>query len=564
MDAHDSGVAAATSRTESPLVNTPRRKVIMVEEFPTAFGSKSLALASFQSILLRYLASTIHTENNMIRTQTEPSGSYPIVIILSETSASTSRGFADSFTAHKVLGPDIIHHPGVTTIEFNPIAPTFLSKALELVIRKEAFHSGRRRTPGRDLLTKLGEVGDIRSAIGSLEFICLRGDNDSDWSGAVVRKGKKKEQIPPSPLTKTEYESMEAITHREASLDIFHSVGRVVYNKRVEFGDSYRHIGHVIQPPEHLTHHARPGESEVSVDSLMDDTGTDIQTFIAALHENFVLSCNGDRAVESLNGCIDFLSDCDILSHRKNSGVTGWQDREAYSGNNTVDVSMQHEICFHISALGLLFALPYPVKRRSNLSRGSNIGRDSYKMFYPTSMRIRKAMEEIEGLVERYLGGMSLHKGQHRTDLKKHSSDSVETWAVQSPSSSTLESQTLKPERSSILSNSGDRSARLELILERLPYIWKIRHGHAAQEPDLNGIDRIVQFKGLELPKDEELDTVDDLGGGPITGSLLVLVKPDYQQNATASLRRNLEGRNHSQAEIMEKLVLSDDDIEDD
>ncbi|EOD50052.1 putative cell cycle checkpoint protein rad17 protein [Neofusicoccum parvum UCRNP2] len=117
----------------------------------------------------------------------------------------------------------IMNHPGTTVIEFNPIAPTFLTKALELVVAKEARKSGRKTTPGPQVIKKLSEIGDVRSAISTLEFLCLRGDENSDWGSRVTFKAPKK-GMREKPMTKMEQESLALVTQRESTLGIFHAV----------------------------------------------------------------------------------------------------------------------------------------------------------------------------------------------------------------------------------------------------------------------------------------------------------------------------------------------------
>ena len=132
----------------------------------------------------------------------------PVVMIISETLLTTTSASADSFTAHRLLGPEILRHPGTGVIEFNDIAPTLLAKALELIVQKEARKSGRRRTPGPQVLKRLGEIGDIRNAISSLEFLCLKGDDDADW-GSKVTFTKTKKAPKDQAMTKHERESLE-------------------------------------------------------------------------------------------------------------------------------------------------------------------------------------------------------------------------------------------------------------------------------------------------------------------------------------------------------------------
>jgi cell cycle checkpoint protein len=291
-----------------------RKNIILVEEFPNTFTKSSTALQSFRAAILQYLASNT-TPLSMMYNNASKDLITPVVMIISETLLTTTSASADSFTAHRLLGPEILQHPGVGAIEFNAIAPTFLAKALELIVQKESRISGRRKTPGPLVLKKLGEVGDIRSAIGSLEFLCLRGDVDGDWGSKVVF-GKAKKGSKDVALTKMEEESLELVTRREASLGIFHAVGKVVYNKRDELANM---AGEVEKLPSFMSQHSRPRRSQVMVDELIDETGTDTQTFVAALHENYISSCDAPAtsfevsSLDHINGCIDALSDSDLL-----------------------------------------------------------------------------------------------------------------------------------------------------------------------------------------------------------------------------------------------------------
>ncbi len=270
LDIFSEGIPITPKQEHKPLDR--RKNIILVEEFPNTFTRSSTALQSFRSAIMQYLTANTPPLSMMHHVN----GTFPItpvVMVVSETLLTTSSSSADSFTAHRLLGPEILQHPGVDIIEFNAIAPTILAKALELVVQKESRKSGRRRTPGPLVLKKLGEVGDIRSAIGSLEFLCLRGDTDGDW-GSKVAFGKAKKTSKDIALTAMEAQSLELVTRREASLGIFHAVGKVVYNKRDETSAALS----VEQLPTHLSLNSRPKKSEVCVEDLIDETGTDTQT----------------------------------------------------------------------------------------------------------------------------------------------------------------------------------------------------------------------------------------------------------------------------------------------
>ncbi|KAF4270089.1 hypothetical protein KXV22_004899 [Aspergillus fumigatus] len=150
---------------------TPR--VILIEEFPTVFDGDSPGLAAFRLSLQRYLSVSSSPRSN-IRNDIERHGSSPVVIIVSETMLNTEGSYSDNFTAHKLLGPDILSHPCTTIVDFNAIAPTFMFKALNLVLEKHIRRYRSAKRPGPAMLKSLSEVGDIRSAISSLEFLCLR------------------------------------------------------------------------------------------------------------------------------------------------------------------------------------------------------------------------------------------------------------------------------------------------------------------------------------------------------------------------------------------------------
>ncbi|KFY31694.1 hypothetical protein V493_00874, partial [Pseudogymnoascus sp. VKM F-4281 (FW-2241)] len=354
--------APLSSSGEKPLDR--RKNIILIEEFPNTITRASTALQNFRSTLLQYLAANTPS---LSETYTPPTAATakahitPLVMVITETLLTTT-ATTDSFTAHRLLGPEILHHPAVATIDFNPVAPTLLAKALNLTVQKEARASGRRKTPGPLVLRRLAEIGDVRSAIASLQFLCLRGE-EGDWGGKVAFSAKgKKAASREQPMTRMEEESLELVTRREASLGIFHAVGKVVYNKR-DAPSTDRDKRAVEVLPPYLAHAARPRPSQVNPSELIDEMGTDTSTFISALHENYILSC--DRPASSPEdssdlvhaiGCIDALSDADLLT-------PSWES--AYGQGGAGDVARQDELAFQVAVRGLLFALPDPVKRRA-------------------------------------------------------------------------------------------------------------------------------------------------------------------------------------------------------
>lgn len=466
--AGDVGVASSpASDTEG---RSTRRKVILMEDFPNTFQATSSVLKAFRSSIVQFLA-----------TNTPPMGAKitPVVMIITETRLDSTTAASDSFTAHRLLGAEILSHPGVSTIDFNPIAPTLLTKALDLISKKEVRQSGRRRLLRPSVLKRLGEVGDVRSAIGSLEFLCIRGEDGDDWGGRAAPKNKTGANTS-SAATKIEEQALEIATQRESSLGLFHAVGRVVYNKRGEFIPDDPQAASLAQPPSHMPQHIRPRIPQVSVDQLINETGTDTNTFVAALHENYVMSCEGTNFMESLDGCLDALSDSDLLLSPQGRRFGDFGGR-SFQGAAS-DSLRQDEIAFHLAVRGLLFALPDPVRRRAHPIAGNSGGKnDTYKMFYPTSARLSRQTEDIESIVD--------------------------TWSKQSrqsTSSKPTSTNNTGPVRSFL------DCTKSELILERLPYITKLEQQRNVAT-HISQLEKITQLHGIsardnDVSDDEDID----------------------------------------------------------
>lgn len=532
--------------------NSLTKRILVIEEFPASISGTSSALRAFRNALLQYLSFAHAAAPPIFNTRSSPS-SYPaVVIVVSETLLSSSTGPSETLTAHRLLGPEVLNHPRVQTIEFNPTAPSFVAKALELTLRKEARCSKRRRIPGPVAIKKLSECGDIRSAVNSLEFMCLRGDEHNVWSGRVAAKAKRS-GTDSSSLTDIEKESLELLTQREAVVGMFHAVGKVVYNKRelVASGTEPQ-----AQPPKHLKQHARPLKPQTSVDQLMDETGTDIQTFIATLHENYALSCNGSSSVDTLADCSKQLSDADILSTDRSHASRRFGG--FYSRNSTIDTIRQNEIGFQVATCGLLFALPSPVSRAEHPKGRKG---DRYKMFFPASLRLWKMSEVIDGLIDQWLSKLNGDRSTFEpasVGVDESIGEGVASWkswskGLEKPAEDTKHDDQLQAR---IL------TSRHDLLLERLPYL---KNQTVRERDKKRDLDRITTFGAFGL-RDEE-SSEDESFSGPGLANELANDVTSPQKAGKWKERISLGGLDkHSREnteEKLERLYISDDDIED-
>ena len=249
-----------------------------------------------------------------------------------------------------------------------------LLKILEGTLKRAAPSFRERKTISAPLLRHLSESGDIRSAIASLEFLFLaqsRTPTSSSSSGTIA---------------------VGALAQRETVLELFHAVGKVVYNKRHKLDSA----------PSGSTRRSPTLVPDFDVQQVIDETGRDASTFVAALHQNMAASCAGPDFVDSLEACVSALSDADVLAPdglaARAAGVPGggW----TYSAN--LDALRQTAISTSVAVRGVLAGLPYPVNRKAAAGSGA-AARASFKMFYPESMRLRNRAADFAATAERVL-----------------------------------------------------------------------------------------------------------------------------------------------------------------
>jgi cell cycle checkpoint protein len=559
--------------TDNSISSKTASQLLVVEEFPPS-STRSSANDSVRSALLQYLARAGSMSQPLWMNNSMEQTTCPVVLIISETLLSSSTAFSHSFTAHRLLGPEILNHPATTAIDFNPVAQTFIHKALDLVVRKEARDSLRRRIPGAAVMQHLADMGDVRNAVNALEFLCVRSDANSDWSGTVAKKPKKSTKDV-AGLTEMERESLKLVSQRETTLDMFHAAGKVVYNKREDPRVLDSRAEPPPKPPDHLSHLYRSKISQVDIEALFNETGTDIQTFISSLHENYALSCNADSFTEHFDDCASVLSASDIINPdarrtlRSRVGTSASSLTSMQSGST--DALRQDEISFNVAARGLIFHLPHPVNRAAP-SSGRNA--DKYKMFYPASLRMWKPTEEIDALIS-----MFRHEDALNASAPAIASGGVASWKNVSLGRS------YGPINGSVDEHTASRQvmpSHKDLVLDILPYLTHIK---ASRGEDTRSIRRITQIQNMsvpltgeepdeEEPKDEAIVRATKL----TTTSVASIRSPmkssqDFSKTAqrgsfsqkVAGLDRDNESRNEDAASTgMENLFLEEDDIIDD
>lgn len=277
------------------------KKVILVEEFPNAFLKEP---CKFHDIMR-----SVH--NSLI---------YPLVFIVSETQMQSSNAVA-------LFPKDLVSLLGVHCISFNPIAHTNMLKALQRITAAECAKSSSKmgdsgtvfRAPANEVLDDLIEscAGDIRAAVNSLQFLCLRGSQG-------VRPSPHHYQHTNTSMTRSHLSTKSAVDGtsglkkavtddglaviggRDNSLYLFRALGKILYCKRDTTSCTD------VLPP-HISGHIRAALL-VNPEEVVEQTQVSPELFILYLHQNYV---NFFEDIDELVPCTKYLCDADILERGK-------------------------------------------------------------------------------------------------------------------------------------------------------------------------------------------------------------------------------------------------------
>ncbi|KAM3611530.1 uncharacterized protein V6R79_020092 [Siganus canaliculatus] len=272
------------------------RKIILVEDFPNQFYRQP---GSLHDILRHFVKSS----------------RCPLVFILSDSPSGNS-------SCRFLFPRDVQDELNISTISFNPVAPTSVMKVLTRILALEtAKGCGRTHTSDQAVLDMLcsGSSGDIRSAINSLQFSSFpdtsveRGpwrmkDRPVTSSGkAVSRTSQKKRKAKQAK----EQEVDQAIGGKDASLFLFRALGKILHCKRGTQEDS-KEAACDPEPvlPSHLSHHQRESLL-VNPEWVVERSHMSGEFFNLYLHQNYL---DFFSEVDDVVRASEYLSDADLLT----------------------------------------------------------------------------------------------------------------------------------------------------------------------------------------------------------------------------------------------------------
>lgn len=166
----------------------------------------------------------------------------PVIFVLSHAQST------DTSTPWQLFSREILEHPSVKMLEFNPVNSLLIKKTLTAILKEE------RLSMSKEELSAMVETssGDIRSAVNSLQWMAERSTGPRKPPTTSARGAPKATPIevdmPQSDIMKKTSKSgsssdayvkvkVFSSLSRDVSLSLFHSLGKILYVKRLHEGD---------------------------------------------------------------------------------------------------------------------------------------------------------------------------------------------------------------------------------------------------------------------------------------------------------------------------------------
>ncbi|NXY62829.1 RAD17 protein, partial [Callaeas wilsoni] len=281
------------------------KKLILVEDIPNQFYREP---GSLHEILRRF-----------VRTSR-----CPLVFIISDN-------FSGDSNQRSLFPTEIVEELCIFNISFKPVAPTNMMKVLNRIAAAEAsMNREKSYTLDRTSLELLcrGCSGDIRSAINSLQFSSMKDCSleKEFWSKKKKSSTIKCEEAGVSKVRKkskcdtSEDQEIQAIGGKDASIFLFHALGKIIYCKREAVSEA-----ECPQLPAHLSEHRRD-TLLIQPEDIVEKSHMSGSMFNLYLHQNYV---DFFSDIDDVVRASEYLSTADVL-------CSNWSTRlvmESYSAS---------------------------------------------------------------------------------------------------------------------------------------------------------------------------------------------------------------------------------------
>ncbi|NXC20104.1 RAD17 protein, partial [Corythaeola cristata] len=265
------------------------KKLILVEDIPNQFYRDP---SSLHEILRRF----VHASR------------CPLVFIISDN-------FSRDSNQRLLFPTEILEELCISNISLKPVAPTNMMKVLNRIAATEASMNKEKNyildRTSLELLCR-GCSGDIRSAINSLQFSSMRDcslekkkksskkrSSMLKCEAAAVKKKRKK-----SKSDTSEDQEIQAIGGKDASIFLFHALGKIIYCKREPVSES-----ELPQLPAHLSEYRRD-TLLIQPEDIVEKSHMSGKKKNLYLHQNYV---DFFSDIDEKKKTSEYLSTADVL-----------------------------------------------------------------------------------------------------------------------------------------------------------------------------------------------------------------------------------------------------------
>ncbi|KAF9586533.1 Cell cycle checkpoint protein rad17 [Lunasporangiospora selenospora] len=326
--------SSSASQFLSPPPRSGKKSIILIEDLPPVSAHSSLKI--FQDTIVQF--SHLRHNNSVL------------VIIVSDVFSKqstellfpTSDNRDPALTVRTLLPSSILDridsggrdYARIKQIKFNPIAMTFMKKAIRSLVDQE-FRTRHSYAPDTAEIDSLIDIhdGDIRAVINSLQFMCyLPKKTRKKYREALVREEEENADLNLDSEQKR-------VIGQDSSLGIFHAVAKVLYNRR-DWKQPYEEFYiHNVECPPQLLSKRRPPLNYNPEKDLIEKLPIEPELYTLMLHQNYTRHM---RTIEECSSAIEYLSIADQFTQ--------------YSGNSYTQVTQMQPYMTSLSVRGLLLA----------------------------------------------------------------------------------------------------------------------------------------------------------------------------------------------------------------
>ncbi|KAG0201304.1 Cell cycle checkpoint protein rad17 [Mortierella sp. GBA30] len=313
----DQGVSTTNYAAVGPSPTNTRKNIILIEDLPpvSAYSSRMI----FQETISRFANSRASSSSVLVIIVSDVFSKQSTELLFSSSSETRD----PALTLRNLLPPTVLSRIDsggkdcgrIKQISFNPIAPTFVKKALRKMVEKE-FRTGGAHAPDSAELDQLIEIhdGDIRAVINALQFMCyISSAKRRRYREAALRLEEEQEG-----LVDTENKTVQG---QDSSLGLFHAVAKVLYNKREWSAPPVEFDRDIVKVPAQAWSKRRPPMLFNPEKDLIEKLPIEPDLYTLMLHQNYT------RHLSNIDECLtamEYLCVADQMSHSSSTGTSSY------------------------------------------------------------------------------------------------------------------------------------------------------------------------------------------------------------------------------------------------